>query len=192
MGTEKLMETAERFGINKGFSFDIAASKSTLQYKKLSNTDAAMVSIGQGNLLMTPLHVAMMGASVANGGKMMQPYLVDTVTTASGTVLSTTKPQVLYEPMRAACAAYLDELMRGVVTNGTGTGAKVSGVTVAGKTGTAENETNKDHAWFVGYAPAENPKITVAVLLEYDGGTGGANAVPIARNVIKKYLDSVK
>ena len=94
--------------------------------------------------------------------------------------------------MSAACAAYLDELMRGVVTNGTGTGAKVSGVTVAGKTGTAENETNKDHAWFVGYAPAENPKITVAVLLEYDGGTGGANAVPIARNVIKKYLDSVK
>lgn len=192
MGTEKLMETAERFGVNKGFSFDIAVSKSTLQYKNLNNTDAAMVSIGQGNLLMTPLHVAMMGASVANGGKMMQPYLVDTVTTASGTVLSTTKPQMLYEPMSADCAAYLDELMRGVVTNGTGTGAKISGVTVAGKTGTAENETNKDHAWFVGYAPAENPKIAVAVLLEYDGGTGGANAVPVARNVMKKYLNSVK
>ena len=192
MGADKVQETAEKFGINKGFSFDIPTSKSRIEYKKMTNEDAALVSIGQGQLLMTPLHVAMMGASVANGGKMMQPYLVDAVKTASGITLSTTRPQVLWEAMSKDCAAYLDELMRGVVANGTGTGARISGVTVAGKTGTAENETDKDHAWFVGYAPAEAPKIAVAVLLEYDGGAGGSNAAPIARRVMQKYLDSMQ
>ena len=150
--------------------------------------DAALVSIGQGQLLMTPLHVAMMGAAVANGGKMMQPYLVDTISTASGLTLSETKPAVLYDVMDAGCAEYLDTLMQGVVANGTGKSCQISGITVAGKTGTAENETDQDHAWFVGYAPAENPQIAVAILLEYDGGAGGTNAGPIARNVIRKYL----
>lgn len=192
MGGEQVLSTAEKFGINKDFPFDINISKSRIEYKKMVAEDAALVSIGQGQLLMTPLHVAMMGAAVANNGRMMRPYLVDSVTTASGTKLSTTKPQTLYESMSEDCAAYLSELMQGVVQSGTGTGARISGVTVAGKTGTAENESGKDHAWFVGYAPAENPQIAVCVLLEYDGGTGGSNAVPIARNVMRRYINSLK
>lgn len=192
MGADKVKENAENFGINKGLSFDIATAKSRIEYKKMNDSDAALVSIGQGQLLMTPLHVAMMGAAVANGGEMMQPYLVESVKTASGISLSTTRPQVYATPMSRDCAEYLDELMQGVVKNGTGTGAKISGVTVAGKTGTAENETEKDHAWFVGYAPAEDPQIAVAVLLEYDGGGGGSNAAPIARRVMQKYLNSLK
>lgn len=192
MGADKVKENAENFGINKGISFDIATAKSRIEYKKMNDSDAALVSIGQGQLLMTPLHVAMMGAAVANDGEMMQPYLVESVKTASGISLSTTRPQVYATPMSRDCAEYLDELMQGVVKNGTGTGAKISGVTVAGKTGTAENETEKDHAWFVGYAPAEDPQIAVAVLLEYDGGGGGSNAAPIARRVIQKYLNSLK
>lgn len=188
MGPEKVLEEAERFGIGKEFGFDIPVEKSEIQYKKMTAQDAALVSIGQGQLLMTPLHVAMMGAAVANGGKMMQPYLVDTISTASGLTLSETKPAVLYDVMDAGCAEYLDTLMQGVVANGTGKSCQISGITVAGKTGTAENETDQDHAWFVGYAPAENPQIAVAVLLEYDGGAGGTNAGPIARNVIRKYL----
>ena len=190
MGPDKIKENAEKFGINKGFPFDIAASKSRIDYKKMTESDAALVSIGQGQLLMTPLHVAMMGATVANKGKMMQPYLVDSVKTASGIALSVNRPQVLTTPMNEDCAKYLDELMQGVVKNGTGTGARISGVTVAGKTGTAENESNKDHAWFVGYAPAEAPEIAVCVLLEYDGGGGGSNAAPIARRVMQRYLNS--
>lgn len=192
MGADKVKENAENFGINKGISFDIATAKSRIEYKKMNDSDAALVSIGQGQLLMTPLHVAMMGAAVANGGEMMQPYLVESVKTASGISLSTTRPQVYATPMSRDCAEYLDELMQGVVKNGTGTGAKISGITVAGKTGTAENETEKDHAWFVGYAPAEDPQIAVAVLLEYDGGGGGSNAAPIARRVMQKYLNSLK
>ncbi len=188
MGPETVLETAEHFGINKSFAFDLATSKSRIEYKKMFQEDAALVSIGQGQLLMTPLHVAMMGATVANNGVMMKPYLVDTIATSSGLTLSTTKPSVLSEVMSASCADYLDALMQGVVQNGTGRSSRISGVAVAGKTGTAENESEKDHAWFVGYAPAENPQIAVAVLLEYDGGAGGTNAGPIARNVIRKYL----
>ena len=156
----------------------------------MKNADAALVSIGQGQLLMTPLHVAMMGATVANGGTMMKPYVVDSVTTSSGLTLSQSKPSVLYEVLSTECADYLGELMQNVVENGTGKSSRISGITVAGKTGTAENETDKDHAWFVGYAPAENPQIAVAVLLEYDGGAGGTNAGPIAKNIIRKYLSA--
>ena len=188
LGAENVKNAAENFGVNKDIPFDLPAEKSRIEYKKMTNADAALVSIGQGQLLMTPLHVAMMGATIANDGKMMKPYLVGSITTASGLTLSETKPELLYQPISSLAADYLNELMVGVVQNGTGRSAKISGITVAGKTGTAENETNKDHAWFVGYAPAENPQIAVAVVLEYDGGAGGKNAAPIARNIISKYL----
>ena len=188
MGPEKVTAAAEQFGINRDLELDIPTSKSQIQYKKMNEEDAALVSIGQGQLLMTPLHVAMMGAAIANDGKMMKPYLVDTVTTNSGMTLSTTKPVVFSDAVGPSCAELVQGLMEGVVQNGTGKSARISGITVAGKTGTAENETDQDHAWFVGYAPAENPQIAVAVLLEYDGGAGGANAAPIARNVMSRYL----
>lgn len=188
LGAENVKNAAESFGINKEIPSDIPMAKSRIEYKKMTNSDAALVSIGQGQLLMTPLHVAMMGATVANDGKMMKPYLVNSITTASGISLGETKPEMIYQPLSTMAADYLDELMIGVVKNGTGRSAQISGITVAGKTGTAENETDKDHAWFVGYAPAENPKIAVAVILEYDGNTGGKNAAPIARNIMSKYL----
>lgn len=188
LGAENVKTSAESFGINKDINTDIPVAKSRIEYKKMYDADAALVSIGQGQLLMTPLHVAMMGGAVANNGRMMKPYLVNSITTASGITLGETRPEVLHQPMTALCASYLDELMTGVVTNGTGTGAQISGITVAGKTGTAENETNRDHSWFVGYAPADNPQIVVAVLLEYDGSSGGSSAAPIARNIISKYL----
>lgn len=188
LGAQNVKDAAEGFGINKEIETDIPVLKSRIEYKKMTNEDAALVSIGQGQLLMTPLHVAMMGAGVANNGKIMTPYLVDTITASSGLTLSATKPSVFCQPMSAECAAYLNELMIGTVKEGTGKNAAISGVTVAGKTGTAENESEKDHAWFVGYAPAEKPEIAVVVLLENDGRSGGSGAAPIAKNVMNKYL----
>lgn len=188
LGAENVLTQAESFGINKEFETDIPVSKSRIEYRKMHDADAALVSIGQGQLLMTPLQVAMMGAAVANGGKIMKPYLVDKITASSGVVIGSAKPQTLYQPISPVCADYLNDLMVDVVASGTGRSAAISGITVAGKTGTAENETDRDHAWFVGYAPAENPQIVVAVLLENDGGAGGTNAAPIARSVISKYL----
>lgn len=188
MGPSKVLEEAEKFGINKSIDFDIPTSKSEIQYKRMENLDAALVSIGQGQLLMTPLHVALMGSAIANNGKMMKPYLVDKITTASGTTIGTTRPEVMYNAVGISCAGYVKELMEGVVANGTGRSTQIYGITVAGKTGTAENETEKDHAWYVGFAPAENPQICVAVLLENDDTAGGATAGPIARNIMTKYL----
>lgn len=188
LGAQNVKDAAEAFGVNKDIDMDIPVSKSRIDYKKMTNEDAALVSIGQGQLLMTPLHVAMLGAAVANNGKMMKPYLVNTITTSSGLTLSTTKPTVFCQPMSAECASYMDGLMIDVVKEGTGRSAAISGITVAGKTGTAENENEKDHAWFVGYAPAEKPTIAVAVLLENDGRSGGASAAPIAKKVMTKYL----
>ena len=188
LGAQNVKDAAEAFGVNKDIDTDIPVSKSRIDYKKMTNEDAALVSIGQGQLLMTPLHVAMLGAAVANNGKMMKPYLVNTITTSSGLTLSTTKPTVFCQPMSAECASYMNGLMIDVVKEGTGRSAAISGITVAGKTGTAENENEKDHAWFVGYAPAEKPTISVAVLLENDGRSGGASAAPIAKKVMTEYL----
>ena len=188
MGADAVKAEAEKFGVNKSFEFDIPVSQSQIQYKKMTDLDGALVSIGQGGLVMTPLHVAMMASAVANNGKMMKPYLVETVTTENGTVIGQTKPSVLYDSIGTACADYIEDMMIGVVEDGTGTGAQISGITVAGKTGTAENETDKDHAWFVGYAPVETPTICVAVVLENAATSGGKSAVPIAKNIIRKFL----
>lgn len=188
MGADAVKAEAEKFGVNKSFEFDIPVSQSQIQYKKMTDLDGALVSIGQGGLVMTPLHVAMMASTVANNGKMMKPYIVETVTTENGTVIGQTKPSVLYDSIGTACADYIEDMMIGVVEEGTGTGAQISGITVAGKTGTAENETDKDHAWFVGYAPVENPTICVAVVLENAATSGGKSAVPIAKNIIRKFL----
>lgn len=188
MGADAVKAEAEKFGVNKSFDFDIPVSQSQIQYKKMTDLDGALVSIGQGGLVMTPLHVAMMASAVANNGKMMKPYLVETVTTENGTIIGQTKPSVLYDSIGTACADYIEDMMIGVVEDGTGTGAQISGITVAGKTGTAENETDKDHAWFVGYAPVENPTICVAVVLENAATSGGKSAVPIAKNIIRKFL----
>lgn len=188
MGADRVKYEAEKFGINKGFDFDIPISRSEIQYKRMTDLDAALVSIGQGGLVMNPLHVAMMGSAIANNGRMMKPYLVETVTTNNGTIVGQSRPSVLYDCVGAACADYVNELMIGVVENGTGTKAQIRGVTVAGKTGTAETESGEDHAWFVGYAPAESPKICVAVVLENDGSSGGSTACPIAKNIMKRFL----
>lgn len=188
MGAENVKYEAEKFGINKSFDFDIPTSQSQIQYKKMTDLDGALVSIGQGGLVMTPLHVAMMASAVANNGKMMNPYLVEMVTTDNGTVIGQTRPTVYLDAIGPTCAAYVGDMMIDSVNNGTGKAAQVSGITVAGKTGTAETESGADHAWFVGYAPAENPTICVAVIIENDGNSGGKTAAPIAGNIIRKFL----
>lgn len=188
MGADKVKEEAEKFGINKSFDFDIPVSQSQIQYKKMTDLDGALVSIGQGGLVMTPLQVAMMASAVANGGKMMKPYLVEQIKTANDITIGQAKPTVLYDSIGLSCAEYIQDMMIGVVEDGTGKNAQIKGISVAGKTGTAETDSGKDHAWFVGYAPADNPQICVAVVLENDGSSGGSTACPIARDIIKKFL----
>lgn len=187
LGSEKMLEISERFGINSELDFDMPTMSSRIEYKKMTNSDSALVGIGQGQLLATPLQMAMICSSVANGGKLLRPYVVDSVTKGDITI-SSAKTKVLRQAISEATAGYIGNLMVDAVENGTGKRAKIYGTTVAGKTGTAENENEKDHAWFVGYAPAENPQIAIAVILENDGRSGGDSAAPIAGNVMRKFL----
>lgn len=189
LGAEKMLEISKRFGVDTQPEFDLEMSESRIQYKKMTNTDSALVAIGQGQLLVTPLEMAVICSAVANGGSVLRPYLVDSITKNNTTTVSEGKTNILGQAISADCAEYVRDRMVETVERGTGTKAAIRGVTVAGKTGTAENEKGKDHAWFIGFAPAEDPQIAVAVILEYDGRSGGVSAAPIAREVMKQYLE---
>ncbi len=194
LGEKELVNIADRVGIEKNIAFDIPLNKSQFSYNKMNEADLASIGIGQGKLLLTPLHMAMISASIANDGIMMKPKLVNEIATPNGLIIYNQKPSIYNNVMDKRTAEKLKDMMKAVVETGTGTNAKIRGISVAGKTGTAENELsikqkNKTHAWFIGFAPVEEPKIAVAVILEYSGSTGGQLAAPIARDIMKLWID---
>ncbi len=149
------------------------------------------LAIGQGELGTTPVQLAAYAAALANKGTLFQPHIVSGYRdTATGEYFSYEydKQQL---PVSQATFNLIHDGMVGVVERGTGTLAKVEGVTVAGKTGTAQNPHGKDHAWFIAFAPVENPKIAMAVLVE-NAGFGGAISAPIARELIRYYIKGEK
>lgn len=193
LGQDNLRNIADRMGIGKDIPFDIPTSKSVFPYKNMSQADMAAVGIGQGKMLLSPLHLALIVSAIANEGTMMKPILVNKVVTSNGMILKNQKPTPLNQVMSQETAAVLKEMMQEVVDNGTGKNAAIKGVALAGKTGTAENELtgkekNKEHAWFIGFAPVNDPQIAVSVILEYSGSTGGDIAAPIARDLIAAWI----
>ena len=145
-------------------------------------------SMGQGATQITPMHNAMITAAIANGGTLMQPYLLDRVENAGGQEIKKFLPISSKSLMTAQEAANLTQLMRAVVTDGTGSAVRTDAYTVAAKTGSAEFESGKEtHAWFTGFAPAESPKLVVTVIVE-ESGSGGKQAAPIARKLFDLYL----
>ena len=145
-------------------------------------------SIGQGTTQVTRMHNAMITAAIANGGTLMKPYFLNSVETAGGEEIKKFMPASYGSLMTAGEAEGLTELMRTVVTEGTGSAVRTDAYTVAAKTGSAEFETGKEtHAWFTGFAPVENPKLVVTVLVE-EGGSGGKAAAPIARQLFDIYM----
>ena len=144
--------------------------------------------IGQGTTQITPLHNAMITAAIANGGTLMRPYFLDSVVSAGDETIKKFMPAAYGSLMSAEEAAGLTELMRAVVTEGTGSAVRTDAYTVAAKTGSAEFETGREtHAWFTGFAPAESPRLVVTVLVE-EGGSGGKAAAPIARQLFDIYM----
>lgn len=154
--------------------------------------DAEMVqiSIGQGTALMTPLHLNMITCAIANEGKVMTPMVISRIESTSGMTVKDYKPQVYATLMTEEEAVYLTELMTGVVENGTGDFLTAADYTSAGKTGSAEYGTAKgdSHAWFTGFAPAEDPKVCVTIIVE-GAGSGGDYAVPIAKRLFDVYFE---
>jgi peptidoglycan glycosyltransferase len=153
-----------------------------------NDAELGVASIGQQNVVVTPMQAAMIASAVANDGTLMKPYLVDSIQAPDLTVVDQTDPEEMSEPISAEVADQLTEMMTSVVDNGSGRRARISGVEVAGKTGTAENA-GPDHNWFIGFAPADDPKIAVAVFVRNGGGTGGDISAPIAKSVMQAYLD---
>lgn len=158
--------------------------------ENISNADMMQVSIGQGTTQISPIHLNMITCAIANDGKLMKPYIIDRVENSEGTVIKQFNESAYGSLMTENEAEILTELMTEVVK--TGTGKKLSGLSyaAAGKTGSAEYNTVKgdSHAWFTGFAPAENPQICVTIIVE-GAGSGGDFAVPIAKRIFDAYFE---
>jgi penicillin-binding protein A len=157
------------------------------------NEDIGRIAIGQGGLLVTPLQMAMVAAAVANDGKLMEPLLSEKAVDPDGRTVKTFAPTVYHQVMSPKTASEVNQMMRTVVDEGTGTPAQLgSGIPFAGKTGTASigaTGSGLTQPWFIGFAPADNPKVAVAVTIEKTQGQfGGQVAAPIARDIVQTLL----
>ncbi|GAB3195641.1 D,D-transpeptidase PbpA [Geodermatophilus arenarius] len=188
LGEDRVREMAEAFGMTgDGMEIPLEVAGSSIGDIE-SEAALGQSSIGQRDVRTTPLQAAMIAAAVANDGTLMTPYLVDQVRAPDLTVIDRSDPEELSRPVTPEVADQLTEMMVSVVENGSGRRAQVPGVEVAGKTGTAQNA-GPDHNWFIGFAPADDPQIAVAVFVANGGGTGGDVSAPIARDVIEAYLE---
>ncbi len=193
LGQSALNAAAEKFGFNSGFSVPMRSA--TSQYPSdLDAAQTAMSAIGQYNVTATSLQMAMVGAAVGNGGVTMNPYLVKDIRGADLQVVQTASPSSFKRALSPDRAAQEIGMMVGVVEDGTGSNAQIPGVKVGGKTGTAETGPGRPAvAWFVAVAPADAPRVAVAVTIENAGGkaevSGNGLAAPIAKAVIEAVLN---
>lgn len=207
LGNDTLFEYMERFGFNATPAIDLPEGEVEksgvydIEDEELLRADdpvdLARLAIGQERLLTTPLQMTLVAAAVANEGKLMKPQIWKRVVDPDGRVTERMDPSVYSEPISAETAAQLTTAMEGVVTEGTGTNAAIPGIAVAGKTGTAETPGNKacgggvdeNQAWFIGFAPADDPQIAIAVSIECTPEFGGDVAAPIFRAVAESILN---
>jgi penicillin-binding protein A len=205
LGNDTLFQYMERFGFNATPAIDLPESEveesGVYEEEELLHAndpvDLARLAIGQERLLATPLQMAQVAAAVANGGKLMKPQIWKRVVDPDGRTVDTMDPSVYSEPISEETAAELTTAMEGVVSEGTGTNAAISGVAVAGKTGTAETPGNEacgggeeeNQAWFIGFAPADDPRIAIAASVECTEQFGNDVAAPIFADVAETILN---
>lgn len=188
LGGKRVAKTFERYGFKRSIGSELQEAQSHLpDFNSLGNGDLAQTGIGQGSLLVTPLRMAMLAGAFANKGIIMKPYMVQKITDSDGSVIKEIVPEEWLTPTSPQLAAAIQNMMVSVVNEGTGSGAGLSGIQVAGKTGTAENPHGDSHAWFIGSAPADNPEVVIAVIIE-NAGSGGSIAAPIAGRILGKAL----
>jgi penicillin-binding protein A len=162
-----------------------------LLHPESDQIDVGRMGIGQDKLAVTPLQMAQVAAAVANGGELMEPHLAARIVDPDGRTVKRVGPKPLGRVMRPQTAAAVNRMMQQVVKEGTGTAAALSGIDVAGKTGTAEVRCNgapTNQTWFIAFAPANDPKVAIAVTVECSGGFGGTVAAPIAKAVMEAVL----
>ena len=203
LGARSIMETARRFGFYSVPPLETPVNERAISglyngnrlfFPKVdSQADPGRLAFGQGpenaDIRVTPLQMAMVAATIANGGLLMRPYVVERIVGPDGNEVTKTKPDTLGRAVSEHTASEVARMMEGVVSGGTGTAAQISGISVAGKTGTAETGVQgRNTTWFISFAPADNPRVAVAVVLERQSGTGGTTAAPIAKSIMEALL----
>ncbi|WP_029321306.1 peptidoglycan D,D-transpeptidase FtsI family protein [Butyrivibrio sp. AE3004] len=183
-------KTLDELMFNSDLPWDMNYSKSTAFCSSaLSDADTMQLGIGQGTTTVTPLHINLITLAIANDGILMRPRFIDKVVTEDGKDIEVFKPETYKKIMSEDESYFLKNMMEKVITIGTASRLKGLEYTAAGKTGSAEfkDSTSDSHAWFTGYAPAENPEIAVTIIVE-NAGSGGEYAVPIAKRLFDCYF----
>lgn len=189
LNINKYRKVCDSLYFNTKLPTKMVHNKSSFVLSGSSDKEEIMhTAMGQGKTQITPLHAAMIVSTIANKGVMMQPYVVEKLESNNGNVVRKTKETEAGTLMTEEETRLLTDYMKEVVQSGTATSLKSLPYSVAGKTGSAEYDTTKNsHAWFLGFAPADNPKIAVAIIVE-SSGTGSEYAVPIAKQIFQSYL----
>jgi peptidoglycan glycosyltransferase len=204
IGGEEILKYAKRFGFYATPPLETPANQripSGLYHyvknrlvlwdpKNENDIDPGRLAFGQFNMVATPLQMLLVASTIANGGILPRPYIVDKIIGHDGSVVSRTRSSSMGRAIKAETASELTQMMISVVQAGTGTAAQIPGIEVAGKTGTAETGINNVYtAWFVCFAPANNPQVAVAVVLSKQAnGFGGSVSAPIAKQILQKLL----
>ncbi|KAA9152465.1 penicillin-binding protein 2 [Microbacterium lushaniae] len=192
LGDDAIREEAEKYGFNRAFELPLTSTPSSYP-SGLDDAQTALSGFGQGRVIATPLQMAMVSAGVANGGVVMNPRMVDAVIGPDLTVQETFDSTEYGRALEEQLADELAGMMVANVREGAASGARIDGVEVAGKTGTAENGDRPYTLWFTGFAPADDPQVAVAVVVEAGGGQGQSGsgdtiAAPIAKKVMEAVL----
>jgi peptidoglycan glycosyltransferase len=196
LGGRKILDYTKRFGFYSVPPLETPVNERSISglYDKGKlffpennfQVDPGRLAFGQERLQVTPLQMAMVAATIGNGGVVMRPYVVERVVASDGTNVTKTRPDALGRAVSTKTASEVTSMMEDVVRGGTGTAAQLPGISVAGKTGTAETgASHVNTTWFIAFAPAQNPRVAVAVVLERQSGTGGTTAAPIAKSIME-------
>jgi len=189
LGQDQLRTYAQRFGFGQDLGVPMAVTPSTIP-ASLDAPQLMLSSFGQANVSVTPMQIALVSAAIANGGTIMKPTLIQSILAPNLSVIQPFQSTVLNTPISRQTATTLTEMMVNNVDNGAASNGRIEGVKVGGKTGTAENGKGEPFTlWFTGFAPADNPKIAVAVVVENGTSYGNAVAAPIARKVMEAVLN---
>ena len=193
LGQDRLRAQAELFGFGKAIRVPMQSTPSVFP-EEMDDAQLGLASFGQFDVRVSPLQMALISSSIANGGLMMQPNLIENVISPNLSVIAAPQPEVLSQPITAATADALKKMMVQSVSKGVASNASVSGFKVAGKTGTAENgKGERVTLWFTGFAPAVNPRVAIALVIEDGGGrdsgaSGNGTAAPVARSFFQAVL----
>ena len=193
LGEQTLADYTTAFGFGTAHEIPLTATPSTFP-TGMDEAQLMLSSFGQYDVRVTPLQVAMVSAAIANGGNLMQPTLLERIVAPDLATIEAPEPVLLSQPIARSTATELTALMVEGVANGAASNARIEGVDVAGKTGTAENGATEPYTlWFTGFAPADNPQVAIAVVIEDGGGQGQSAfgnqiAAPIAKRVLEAVL----